>query len=136
VFADSKGDLWVGTSAGLDRFDATKGTFTHYRHQPDDPYSISSNSVVAIYEDRQGTLWVGTGSVYGGDSKDGGLNRMDKKTGRFTRYLHDPKDPNSLVDNKVKALFEDSKGNLWVGTSGDGLHTMDRDSGHFYPLSA
>jgi hypothetical protein len=73
--------------------------------------------------------------VYGGDSKDGGLNRMDKKTGRFTRYLHDPKDPNSLVDNKVKALFEDSKGNLWVGTSGDGLHTMDRTRGTFtrYP---
>jgi ligand-binding sensor domain-containing protein len=90
---------------------------------------------VAIFEDRQGTLWIGKGSVYGGDLKDGGLNRMDKKTRRFTRYLHDPRDPYSLVDNKVKALFEDSQVNFWVGTSGDGLHIMVRAKGRFtrYP---
>jgi ligand-binding sensor domain-containing protein len=131
VFVDKEGTLWVGTSNGLDRFDAKTGKFIHYRYQPNDPYSLSSNTVVSIYEDRQGTLWIGTGSVYAGDPRDGGLNRLDKKTGRFTRYLHDPNDPLSLANNKVKAIFEDSKGNFWVGTSGDGLHTMDRARGTF-----
>ncbi len=59
------------------------------------------------------------------------LNRFDKHTGKFTRYLHDPGDPHSLINNKVNAILEDSKGNFWVGTAGDGLHTMDRATGKF-----
>ena len=61
----------------------------------------------------------------------GGLNKLNKKTGKFTRYLHDEKDPHSLIDNRVRAIFEDSRGNFWVGTAGDGLHTMDRTKGTF-----
>ena len=41
------------------------------------------------------------------------------------------KDPHSLINNKVNAILEDSKGNFWVGTAGDGLHTMDRATGKF-----
>ena len=133
VFADRDGTIWVGAK-GLDRFNAGPNTFTHYRHTPDDPASLSSDEVRAIYEDRQGELWIGTGSVYGLNGSNpsvGGLNRMNKTTRRFTRYMHDPSDPESIINNKVRALFEDSKGNFWVGTAGDGLHIMDRASGTF-----
>ena len=40
-----------------------------------------------VYEDRQGIIWVGTGSVWdgsGGETDEGGLNRFDKETGRFS----------------------------------------------------
>ncbi|MGE5393698.1 MAG: two-component regulator propeller domain-containing protein [Candidatus Saccharibacteria bacterium] len=134
LMIDHEGDLWIGTGVGLDRFDKQTGSFIHYRNNPDDSTSISYNEVMAIYEDRQGTIWVGTGSVYG-DKKDspeiGGLNRMNKKNGTFTRYMHDPENPNSLINNKVSAIFEDSNGIFWVGTAGDGLHTMDREKGTF-----
>ena len=131
VFADREGTLWVGTRNGLDRLDAHTGKFVHFRNRPDDPASISCNEVRFIYEDKQGGLWIGTGSVYEGEQNEGGLNRMDKKTGKFNRYLHDPKNPQSLINNKVRSIFEDSKGNFWVGTAGDGLHTMDRVRGIF-----
>ena len=55
-----------------------------------------------------------------------------KKTGKFTRYKHDPADPSSIENNKVRAIFEDSKGNFWIGTAGDGLHIMDRNTGKFH----
>jgi len=45
--------------------------------------------------------------------------------------VNDPKNPHSLISNKVRAIFEDSRGTFWVGTSGDGLHTMDRKTGVF-----
>ncbi len=45
--------------------------------------------------------------------------------------MHNEKDPNSLIDNRVRAIFEDSRGTFWVGTAGDGLHTMDRAKGVF-----
>jgi signal transduction histidine kinase/ligand-binding sensor domain-containing protein len=135
ILRDRQGQLWIGTHQGLDRFDEKTGRFFHYRHQPNNPQSLSNNQVRAIYEDRSGTLWIGTGSPFadnGGKPDEGGLNRMDKKTGTFTCYLHNPADPNSLANNKVRALYEDSKGNFWVGTAGsDGLHLMDRKTGTF-----
>ena len=131
VLEDQEGTLWVGTANGLDRFDSQRKKFIHFRNQPDNVASISCNEVRAIYEDKVGTLWIGTGNVYAGKEDEGGLNRMDKKAGTFIRYLHEPKDPLSLINNKVRAIFEDSKGNFWVGTAGDGLHTMDRKTGKF-----
>ncbi len=134
VMLDHEGILWVGTGLGLDRYDAKSGTFKHFRNNPGDSTSISSNEVEAIYEDRQGILWIGTGSVYGaekGNINSGGLNRMNKKEGTFTRFMHNPLNPNSLINNKVRAIFEDSKGTFWIGTAGDGLHTMDRTKGIF-----
>lgn len=114
--------------------DLKSGSFTHYRSDSTDPQSISSNEVIEIYEDRKGTIWIGTGSVYSKNANDpgtGGLNRFDRKTGKFTRFLKQPGDSATLINNKVSAIFEDSRGTFWVGTAGDGLHTMDRQKGQF-----
>jgi len=125
LLMDREGQLWVGTYGGLDRLDPASGTFVHYPHVAGNPASLSHDRVRALYEDRQGILWVGTGLAWDSDD-EGGLNRFDQSTGTFVRYLHDAKDPNTLIDNKVRAIFEDSRGNLWIGTRGDGLHRYDR----------
>lgn len=132
VFSDKNGTLWLGANC-LEEFNPGTDKFIHYRNKPGDHTSISCNDVRTIYEDHAGTLWIGTGSVYnkteGAD--EGGLNKMDRLRSSFTRYMHDPNDPNTLINNKVRAIFEDSKGNFWIGTSGDGLHTMNRATGKF-----
>jgi len=134
ILRDRQGRLWVGTANGLDQLDEKTGKFIHYRTEPGNSASLSSNIVRAIYEDRKGVLWIGTGFEFDFGSyksaEDGGLNRMDQN-GKFTRYRHDPKNPNSLINNKVRSIFEDSRGVFWIGTSGDGLHTMDRETGIF-----
>jgi ligand-binding sensor domain-containing protein len=131
ILQDREGTLWVGTLAGLDKFDTKTNTFLHYRNDPKDTSSISCNVIMNIYEDKQGVIWVATGTSFHGYDYCGGLNKFNKKTGKFTRYLHDSKDPHSLIDNRVRSIFEDSHGNFWVGTAGDGLHTMDRTKGTF-----
>jgi len=133
ILEDNQGRLWVGGGSGLDRLDEKTNKFFHYHNIPGDPKSLSNNVVRAIYEDHQGVIWISTGSPFFPPDKpndDGGLNRLNPD-GTFTRYLHDPNDPHSLINNKVKAIFEDSRGVFWVGTSGDGLHTMDRTTGSF-----
>ncbi len=130
ILMDRHGILWIGTDAGLNCFDQRTGKFKLYRHDVNDLGSLSNNMVRAIYEDHQGELWIGTGFPWEIDGK-GGLNRFERKTGTFIRYLNDPKDPHSLINNKVRAIFEDSRGIFWVGTAGDGLHTMDRKKGTF-----
>ncbi len=134
IIEDRDGVIWVGTHGGLNKLDQETGKFTRYQHQQHDSTSLSNNQVRALYDDRQGILWVGTGSPFPGDGTPpghGGLNKLDKKSGTFIRYMHNPKDTNSLIDNKIRAIYEDSKDNFWVGTFGDGLHTMDRAKGTF-----
>ena len=130
VLRDQEGKIWIGHYNGISQLDETSGIFTTYSHDPEDPNSLSHNTVRALYEDRQGTLWIGCGFAWDvGD--DGGLNRFNPETQSFTRFLHDPQDPQSLVHNRVRAIFEDSRGTFWVGSLGDGLHTMNRSTGKF-----
>lgn len=112
MLQDSRGYIWVGTNSGLNRFDGYG--FKVYRHDPNDPNSISSNYILSLYEDEDGIIWVGT--------LMGGLNRFDRFTDRFTHYQHDPENESSLSHNDVSVIFEDEQKVLWIGTLGGGLN--------------
>src|SRR5436190_2463127 len=129
ILRDSQGRLWIGTDKGLDQLDPKGRKFLHHKNDPNDPRTISNNIIVKIYEDRQGVVWIATGLPFSNDGQ-GGLNRMNQD-GTFTRYMNDPNDLHSLISNKVRAVLEDSRGIFWIGTSGDGLHTMNRETGTF-----
>jgi ligand-binding sensor domain-containing protein/signal transduction histidine kinase len=128
ILEDRMGVLWVGTGGGLDRLDRSpgaaleEGAFAHYRHDADDPTSLSENRVSVLLEDSRGDLWVGT--------RTGGLNRFDRETGAFVRYQHDTDDPTSLSSDRVWALYEDAVGKLWVGTLG-GVSVWNPDTDSF-----
>jgi ligand-binding sensor domain-containing protein/signal transduction histidine kinase len=133
ILEDHNGTLWIGTENGLNRMDMKTETFTRYQQNPNDATTLSCNRVQVLYEDHQGTLWVGTADpqrFFDSDEK-GGLNKLDRKTGKFTRYLHDPKDSLTLINDRIGAILEDSRGVFWVSTAGDGLHTMNRERGTF-----
>ena len=75
VYEDQSGRVWVGSSGdGLDRYDPASGEWRHYENDPDDPLSLSNNSVESIHEDASGVLWLGT---------RGGFNRFDSETETF-----------------------------------------------------
>jgi len=134
ITEDQEGHLWIGTDHGLFRMEISTGNIKAFLHDENDPHSLSDNSCRTVLVDREGALWVGTGYPWK-KNQVGGLNRYRPNTEDFFHYHHDPKDPNSLINNKVTALFEDSKGNFWVGTGGDGLHLMDRAAGTFQRLT-
>ena len=58
VGQDNHGFMWFGTANGLSRYDGARVKV--YRHDPDDPHSLSNDAVICIYEDKAGTLWLGT----------------------------------------------------------------------------
>jgi len=117
------GILWIGTARdGLVRFDTRKKQFDSFKNDPEDPHSLSNNTVSAILEDRSYTLWLGT--------EGGGLNRFDQAKGKFRPYRHDPSNPNSLSHDRVYALCEDRSGRLWAAT-GNGLNLFDRERESF-----
>ena len=133
IYEDRSGVLWVGTSGGISKASGQSERFTLFQQRPSSPeegggqhpysYSLSDRSVLAVYEDRQGVLWVGTAA--------GGLNRLDR--GEDVKiYQHDPDDPTSLSSDTVQVIYEDHEGVLWVGTS-HGLARFDRPTETFVP---
>ena len=124
---DKGGNIWIGTrGGGVDKFDKQTNRFIHFRHDPKNANSLSSDTVAygpqALFFDKEGALWIGT--------QDAGLNRLDMATGTFTHYRHDPQAENSLIDNTVWSIAEDPNGTLWVGTA-TGLNRFDRKTQTF-----
>ncbi len=88
------GYLWVGTFAGLARFDGVKFTTFDTSNTP----ALPSSMILALYEDRHGALWIGT------DGK--GLVKYAQ--GRFTLYAESAEAPVEWINR----IWEDEAGNL------------------------
>jgi len=96
-----------------------------YSNDASDSNSLSNNNINILYIDNNDRLWIGF--------SNGGLDMMTKKedgTINFTHYKNNPQDYNSLSDNTVLAITEDSKGNIWLGTR-DGLSMLDVKTNKF-----
>lgn len=133
IYGDKSGALWIGTNDGLNKLlpeeaedpGKRKTAFIRYKHEPDNPHSLSHNRVYTIYEDSSETLWIGT--------RGGGLNRMEGET--FFHYQQQRNNPYSLSGDMVNSIYEDRTGVLWVGTHDAGLNKFNRRTSilrHYY----
>ena len=90
---DQSGGLWtchiVSPTSGLSLFDKHKGTFVRYSTGSKNPFSVSSNSVSRVFEDRRTrVLWV--------VNHDGRIDKHDENTTPFLHWAHDSNNSNSL----------------------------------------
>ena len=108
-------DLWLASrTGGISRYNSEAKDYTNYYHLDSDPDSIINNSTWFTLEDSKGNFWVGTA---------GGLDRLDKTTGKFEHYK-------GLSNPSAISGLEDSKGRLWIGTD-SGLNLLDRETKTF-----
>lgn len=123
IVQDSRNFLWFGTRDGLARYDGVG--FKVYYHDLGDSTTISNNWITIIFEDNSQTLWVGT--------KYGGLNKFDRFTERFVRYLPNPEDSTALRSYNITSIIEDKNNNLWIGNRGlgGGFYQFDRQTEKF-----
>lgn len=117
---DRAGFLWIGTRQGLYLYDGQE--YRVFEHDPFDPASLSDNDIRTLYEDAEGTLWIGTNT--------GGLDRLDRGTWTFEHFRHDSSDPASISHDSVYGMARDADGYLWVGTQ-IGLNRLDTETGRF-----
>ncbi|MTV41879.1 two-component regulator propeller domain-containing protein [Duganella radicis] len=157
ILQDQHGYMWLGTQAGLNRYDGYR--VTTFKNDPANPRSLQDNYVQALFEDAAGQLWVGN---KGGldrydpltqsfthvlptlavtsivsDGKQGlwlvtteGLQHFDPASGQVRTLRHADNDINSINDDHVSALVRDGHGNLWVGTA-RGLEMLAAGSNQF-----
>ncbi|OJW59611.1 MAG: hypothetical protein BGO55_21765 [Sphingobacteriales bacterium 50-39] len=126
---DRDGKIWIATSeGGVNKLDPVTGRFVHY-YKGASVNGISSDHTRCIYEDREGNIWLGT--------EGEGVDVCDKKTGRFRHFVYDDKvvyedkarqsgiNGDDISDNTINALYQDSKGNIWIGTAKKGLYLFN-----------
>ena len=114
VFADSKKQIWVGTTEGFVLFNAGFNTvkdikFQYFHKNNDATNSLGANDVYCIFEDVEKNMWFGT---FGG-----GLNKLrspieKNKQPEFEVYDRTKGMPN----NVIYTIIDDNQGNLWLTT--------------------
>jgi len=114
LLQDRHGTVWTGSYGGLHEFPAN-GHGSPITYQLNANNGLSGSPLTAIYEDRQGRLWIGTGS----DAALGGLHLF--KDGVFTPF----RTAQGLTLTDVRFITEDRAGALWLG----GVSGMSRYQG-------
>ncbi|CAN5573190.1 hybrid sensor histidine kinase/response regulator transcription factor [soil metagenome] len=115
------GEIYVGSGNSLFRYDQKSKGF-------DEVTEVAQHIFVAcLTEAHDNTIWVGThgnGVFY--------FNPVTKESGHFDS---DAKDQNSLTNNVINAIYEDSKNNIWVSTEGGGLCKLNPDRKTFSAIT-
>jgi signal transduction histidine kinase/ligand-binding sensor domain-containing protein/DNA-binding response OmpR family regulator len=117
VLQDSKGMMWFGTRDGLNSYDG-KSFQTYLFNSVDNRLD---NHVVALSEDKEHNLWIGTTN---------GLVCKEFVSGTYKTYLKDKKVSTSLSDNYIFAIATDNQNRLIVGTK-SGLNVYNKSKNGF-----
>ncbi|MDO4171380.1 MAG: two-component regulator propeller domain-containing protein [Prevotellaceae bacterium] len=124
ITQDNSGNLWLGL--------LQKGVFMHSPQQTGVNYMgrargennlIGEACVIAVYRQRNGTLWVA------GDQD--GLYALDSNGKLIRHYTYDPASPKS-VPGTVMSITEDQQGRLWIGSFLNGCGWLDTKTGEYH----
>ena len=114
---DSSQNLWIGSTAGLARYNLKTGNLDFFNNQSNDPQSLSSNVVYHLLMDSDKNIWVGT---------SGGLNKMIRGTEtNVPRFINWQTTHSDLPYDDVYCIVEGGDGTLWM--------TCGNMISHFYP---
>ncbi|MGR3809010.1 ligand-binding sensor domain-containing protein [Jiulongibacter sp. NS-SX5] len=111
VFQDSQGFIWVGTNAGVSRFNGTE--FINF----DQENGLPAYSVYQIHEDSQGRIWFLT---------DTG-NMAFYANGQFHNPTNTPFLKEMSTTSYRYGFLEDKLGQIWVGSFNDGFKVLKPD---------
>lgn len=110
LLQDRTGYIWFGTQSGLVRFDGAAFRIYNRWNTPHNGH-LRSDTVTALYQDDDNTLWVGT--------EGGGLSCM--KNNEWRSYST----REGLPNDSIRAIYGDAEGNLWIGTA-NGLARLNK----------
>jgi two-component sensor histidine kinase len=122
IYQDFNGIFWLGTTAGLLRFDPARKSWKQFKNNPQDSTSLSFDLIFCLCADPiqpNRYLWIGTSG--------GGVNCFDVKSEKVTRYsMRD-----GLANDVVYGILSDNNGSLWMSTN-NGLSKFDSERKNFH----
>ncbi|MEP7320396.1 MAG: adenylate/guanylate cyclase domain-containing protein [Saprospiraceae bacterium] len=116
ISEDADGKIWVATGNGLNQWQESTSSFKRFF-----PNSFCFSGI--DHQDRLLLIIV--------NPPKKGVFLLDHKTGSILKsYVPDPKNPASF-NGQISYFFQDSKENIWLGTSGMGLYRLNEKADGF-----
>ncbi|MBN1184374.1 MAG: response regulator [Bacteroidales bacterium] len=120
IVEDKTGNLWIGTTEGLNKFDREKGVFTGYFYSPSSDNCIPNNYINDLHIDTYNNIWIATKK---------GISKYDSKRNIFYNLLTGEEGDDDLHKAAIiSSFYEDENGNIWVGTYSNGLFLIDQET--------
>jgi ligand-binding sensor domain-containing protein/signal transduction histidine kinase len=117
IVQDDRGFLWFATQYGLDRYDGYR--FKVFKHESAKANGPSGVYIRALYKDRDGNLWVGSGQS---------LDRFDPITEIFAHFHLNQGDLERNTSLTIRSITQDHRGLMWLSTV-RGLYSLDPQTG-------
>jgi len=127
IAEDKEGNIWIGTGSDglflIESNDVLTSNFhyTQFKKQPENPNSLSDNSVWSIAVDRDNVLWIGTDSC---------LNKLSRHENVFKHYSFLKKESKSNIGNMIHSTLINEDNTLWLGSI-PGLILFNKIDGSF-----
>lgn len=118
LFEDHKKNLWLGTSAGLYRYNFSTRLLSPFTKNENDSTRLKSDYINCVVQTAKGLICVGT--------YFGGISIYNEHTNHFKTYM----EVDGLANNNVVGIVEDDAGNLWISTA-NGLSQLNLTTGKF-----
>lgn len=120
ILEDKDHGIWFGS------YVAPKGGISYYKDDKWQYFNVDNgllhNNVTSILQYSDGNVWVGTG-LY----EEGGASEFIFKDGSYcVKQMYSKKD--NLAGEKVRSLYEDSEGSLWIGSEYDGVAIWNKEN--------
>ncbi|MCE4566631.1 response regulator [Maribellus sp. CM-23] len=123
VMYDSNEKIYVGhVNDGFSIINLKTKTAVNYRHDPNNPSSLSDNTVTSIFKDSKDRIWIGTRN---------GLTLFNPISERMINFRNNPEKDYSLSGNFIQKVTETKDHKLYIGTEGGGLNILDLNSFSF-----
>ena len=107
LLADTINDImWIGTDAGLGKWDNSKITIINEED------GLIDNTILSMFLDSENKLWVGTNN---------GLSKVEED--KITNWT----EKDGIINNRVRSICEDNHHNIWIGTK-TGISIFDKTS--------
>lgn len=122
IIITKDGNFWIATMNGLNIYDSISEKITVYKHDSESRKSLIDNSIKDLYEDDQGSVWIGTNF--------GGISVAHKNAVPFDVYKYS-KYRNSISNDIISVIAGVDNQHILSGTEGSGLDYMNIQTGVF-----
>ena len=113
VYEASDKSVWVATKKGLISYLPGTIGFNIYKHNEINSFSIASDDINCLYEDKAGSMWIGTNGH--------GISVYHKSSNRFRHYTQEESMGKNLPNEGIFGFAEDDDENLYLATYKGGL---------------
>ncbi|MFN8256337.1 MAG: two-component regulator propeller domain-containing protein [Bacteroidales bacterium] len=127
IYIDSEDKIWIYSyMKGLMGYNPDLKTIGTFKALPDGK-GLNQPGVIDVIEEDRNYLLIAV--------DNGGINRLNKRTGRFEYFIYDKNKPGSVSTNNIWNFYRDKQGILYISGNSGGIGYYNPIKNRFRPYN-